>query len=57
MIDIRNAMNDIYKNLEPILTKCGFKNHHSPDISDGIPVGHERARRHGFFRRKQGAAH
>ena len=25
MIDIRIAMNDIYKNLEPTLTKCGFR--------------------------------
>jgi len=38
MIDIRNAMNDIYKNLEPTLTKCGFRITTPADISDGIPV-------------------
>lgn len=58
MIDIRNAMNDIYKNLEPTLTKCGFRITTPADISDGIPVEvTSGARRHGFFRRKQGAAH
>ena len=38
MIDIRIAMNDIYKNLEPTLTKCGFRITTPADISDGIPV-------------------
>lgn len=38
MTDIRIAMRDIYKNLEPALTDCGFKITTPADISDGIPV-------------------
>lgn len=38
MLDIRIAMRDIYENLEPVLTKCGFKVTTPADFNDGIPV-------------------